>query len=284
MNLVNLQTFLKVIETGSLVRASESLNVTQSTVTARLKALEDELGQTLLNRHKSGATLTAPGYKLKRYAEVMVGLWRQARLETSLPDEIDYVCNIACHMDLWFELGKTLITRLRREHPGTAFSVWPGEQTDLDKWLGFGLVDAALSYQPVVHGNQSVHALSPDMLEVYTTRPGSPARFDPDYIYVDSGDVFQKQHDAIYADAGVAKVSFGCAVWALEYLLENGGSAYLPQRMAAPHLAAGRLHRVEDAPPITRNTYLVTNDTTIHRWPALTSLIDKASSAQVSGQ
>jgi DNA-binding transcriptional LysR family regulator len=47
MNLANLETFLKIVETGSLVRASEALNVTQSTVTARMKSLEDELGQTL---------------------------------------------------------------------------------------------------------------------------------------------------------------------------------------------------------------------------------------------
>ena len=36
MNIVNLQTFLSIVETGSLVRASEQLNVTQSTVTAPL--------------------------------------------------------------------------------------------------------------------------------------------------------------------------------------------------------------------------------------------------------
>ncbi|WP_297768791.1 LysR family transcriptional regulator [uncultured Roseovarius sp.] len=52
------------------------MNVTQSTVTARLKTLEDEIGQTLLNRHKSGATLTPAGAKLLQYARIMTGLWR----------------------------------------------------------------------------------------------------------------------------------------------------------------------------------------------------------------
>ena len=53
MNLSNLQTFLEIVETGSLIRASENLNVTQSTITARLKTLEQELGQTLFLRRKS---------------------------------------------------------------------------------------------------------------------------------------------------------------------------------------------------------------------------------------
>ncbi len=78
MNIVVLQTFLAIVETGSLVRASEKLHVTQSTVTARLRLLEDEMRQPLLLRQKSGATLTPAGTKLLHYAEIMIGLWRQA--------------------------------------------------------------------------------------------------------------------------------------------------------------------------------------------------------------
>ncbi len=85
MNITALQTFLAIVDTGNLVRASQKLNVTQSTVTARLKSLEDELGQQLLNRQKSGTTLTPAGTKLLRYARIMTGLWRQARYETGLP-------------------------------------------------------------------------------------------------------------------------------------------------------------------------------------------------------
>ena len=89
MNIVGLQTFVSIVETGSLVRASEQLNVTQSTVTARLRTLEQELGATLLLRHKSGVTLTASGTKLLGYAEIMIGLWRQARQETAPPAGTD---------------------------------------------------------------------------------------------------------------------------------------------------------------------------------------------------
>ena len=75
MNITALQTFLAIVDTGSLVRASQVLHVTQSTVTARLKTLEDELGQQLLNRQKSGTTLTPAGTRLLRYARIMTGLW-----------------------------------------------------------------------------------------------------------------------------------------------------------------------------------------------------------------
>ena len=74
MNFDEIQTFLAIIETGSLVAASRRLHVTQSTVTARMNTLEAELGQKLLHRIKSGAELTSAGFKFQRYAEVMTQL------------------------------------------------------------------------------------------------------------------------------------------------------------------------------------------------------------------
>ena len=109
MQLNELRTFLAIIETGSLIKASEQLNVTQSTVTARLKSLEGEIGQTLINRQKSGVSLTAAGVRFQRYASTITNLWRQARQETSLPDALSTVCNIGCHPDLWPALGNAVL-------------------------------------------------------------------------------------------------------------------------------------------------------------------------------
>ena len=106
MNLTSLQTFLAILETGSLVRAADKLNVTQSTVTARLKTLEEELGQVLINRQKSGATLTPAGAKLMRYAPAITGLCRQAKNETGLPAGLTYACSFGCERDLWHGAGR----------------------------------------------------------------------------------------------------------------------------------------------------------------------------------
>jgi len=75
MNLATLQTFLLILETGSLARAAKRLHVGQSTVTTRLQKLEEEIGQALFHRHKSGVLLTASGLKFRRYAEAMNDLW-----------------------------------------------------------------------------------------------------------------------------------------------------------------------------------------------------------------
>ena len=53
MNIAAIQTFLAVVETGNLNKAAERLNVTQSTITARLDALEASLGAALLVRNRT---------------------------------------------------------------------------------------------------------------------------------------------------------------------------------------------------------------------------------------
>lgn len=277
MNVAALETFLAIVETGNLVRAAARLNVTQSTVTARLKGLEDNLGQRLFHRRKSGAELTSSGFKFQRYAQLMTDLWRQARQETSLPAAIEAVCNIGCHIDLWPGLGRRILDEVRGNHPHTALSVWPGEQADLDRWLGTGLVDAALCYTPTVHENQTAHQLREERLILVTTKPRELMRWDRDYVYVDSGEEFRRRHAATYPDSDTPVVTFGCAVWALEYLLEVGGSAYLAERLIGRHIADKRLHLVPKAPVFTRRVYLITNDHAGANWPWLPEVVSRLS-------
>jgi DNA-binding transcriptional LysR family regulator len=272
MNLINLQTFLAIAETGSLIRASEQLHVTQSTVTARLQTLEDSIGQRLVTRHKTGATLTLPGIKLRRYAEVMLELWKQARQDTALPEGIDAVCNIGCHTDLHASLGQRLLDAIRVANPRVALSAWSGAATDLTHWMENGLVDVTLSYNSATPSGYHLHTLPDEILTLVSSRSNSPIRFDPHYVFVENGEEFGRDHAKFYSDADTAKLSFGNADWALSHILMNGGTAYLPKRLVADHLASGALHLL-DAPEFTRKTYLIVNEKAAANWAWLPPLI-----------
>jgi DNA-binding transcriptional LysR family regulator len=275
MNITSLRTFLAVVETGSLIAASKQMNVTQSTITARLHALEDDLGQKLLMRQKSGATMTASGLKFKRYAVVMTELWRQAKQETSLPDGMTAMCNIGCQLDLWPRIGHEFFNDINNRHPDVAVTAWPATQTDIERWLGAGVIDLALGYQPSVQAGQTNLVLGEDKLVLVGDRPDRPARFDDGYIYVDAGEAFGRDHAAAYADAGVARISFGSAKWALEHLLDQGGSAYLPLRLTAHHLHEGRLFRLADAPQFNRRIMLIMSDASTRHWPWLDAVVER---------
>ena len=255
MNIAAIQTFLAIVETGSLVRASERLNVTQSTVTARLKALEDSLGQTLINRSKSGATCTSAGLRLQRYAQTISGMWRQARLEVSSPTGSRVFRNCAVHTDLWDGWGEKLFAALD-EHEGISVSLFCGGEGELSNWLDSGLVDVALGYVPITRVGVLSDAVGEDRLVLVSTDPNAPLRFDPGYIFVDYGEDFSQQHMTFYADANSARLTFNAPSPALSFILEQGGTAYLPERMVQGLLWQSRLHILEDAPVFTRAVFL----------------------------
>lgn len=64
MNINKYTAFLKVVELGSITKASAVLGHTQSGVTQLLNSLEKELGVSLLTRSRQGIALTPEGEKL----------------------------------------------------------------------------------------------------------------------------------------------------------------------------------------------------------------------------
>lgn len=275
MNLNELRTFLTIVETGSLVRASEVLNVTQSTVTARLKSLEEEIGQALLIRNKSGAILTAAGLRLHRYADTISDLWRQARQETALPDGTSGVCNLACEYELWSNLGERFFHALQTDHPQIAVSVWLGSQAEVAGWLNEGKCDLAFTYRSAISQRQSQITLKADQLVLVSTLKDSPIKFDPSYVFVEAGDAFGRDHAVSYADAGTARISFGNATLGLDHLLRSGGSAYLPLRIVQDDVAKGTLHRLPKAPTFSRSIFLNYNNAPRRGWAWFKPIIEQ---------
>jgi DNA-binding transcriptional LysR family regulator len=277
MNLEELRTFLEVVETGSMVQASRRLNVTQSTVTARINGLEEELGQKLLHRNKSGAELTSPGFKFKRYAEVMVQLWAQARSEVSLPRGFTSVCNVGLEFDLWSGLGQGFLHHVRTQHPHVAIALWPGEQRMIDRWLNTGLIDIAFCYTPQSGEKFVSRALFDDELVLVSREAKKSAELDGGYIYVDHGDEFRRQHAAAFSGDVTSAITIASSAWALDHLLKEGGSGYLPCRYIGEALKRGELHIVEKAPAFSRRVYVVENSQTVRNWSWYSKAIAAAS-------
>lgn len=79
MDVADLRVFEAVARLGGMNRAAAELNTVQSNVTARVRALEDELGSRLFRRHSRGVTLTPAGHRLLPYALRMGRLVEDAR-------------------------------------------------------------------------------------------------------------------------------------------------------------------------------------------------------------
>jgi len=103
-------------------------------------------------------------------------------------------------------------------------------------------------------------------------------RLDASYVYVDHGDEFRRQHAAAFPGDVTSALVIASSDWALDHLLRNGGSGYLPARHVAAALADGSLRRVAHAPVFTRRVYVVENAQTVRPWGWYASALAAAAS------
>lgn len=73
------ENLLEVSRTRHFGRAAESLYLTQSAVSFRIRQLENQLGANLFTRHRNNIRLTPAGERLVPYAEMLLNTWRLAK-------------------------------------------------------------------------------------------------------------------------------------------------------------------------------------------------------------
>ena len=78
MDAADLKIFATVARYSGMNRAAGKLNTVQSNVTARVRALEAEIGCTLFDRHSRGVALTAAGRRLLPYADNVLQMLEEA--------------------------------------------------------------------------------------------------------------------------------------------------------------------------------------------------------------
>ena len=77
LNFTQLRTFYWVARLGGFRRAAERIHAAQPTVSARIAALEERLGATLLERRPDGVSPTPRGRRLLAYAEQIMQVVEQ---------------------------------------------------------------------------------------------------------------------------------------------------------------------------------------------------------------
>ncbi|MGB0893779.1 MAG: LysR family transcriptional regulator [Parashewanella sp.] len=84
-----MSVFAKVVETGSISAAAESMQLSKSVVSQQLKLLEQELGLTLLKRTTRKQSLTAAGYdffqQCQKINNIAEHAWKQAEDAKTIP-------------------------------------------------------------------------------------------------------------------------------------------------------------------------------------------------------
>lgn len=160
-DLVDLQLFVAVAETGSITGGAARANLALASASARIRGLEQALGVALLTRGRRGVVVTAAGEALLGHARIVLH-----DVETMRGDLGSYarglktsVFMLANTVGLSEHLPKALASFLRA-HPSISLAVEERESADIAQAIASGVADL---------GFAADHTL-PDHLERFSFR------------------------------------------------------------------------------------------------------------------
>ena len=256
MDITLAHTFLAVCDVGNFLKAADRLNVTQSTVSARIKGLEELLDQPLFLRSKAGAHLTPSGARFKPFAERFVQTWEQARQEIALPSTFTAMLLVGVEFTLWEHLLPRWLPWMRFHLPDTAVRAEVGASAELMRQLADGLLHVVVTTTPRHRSGVVIEPLMEEELVLVSTRSEASGPGETDFIDVDWGPEFRASLAAAFADRSPAVISVSYGPLALQQIVRNGGSAYLPRRLVGARLDDGTLYAVDGAPTFIRPTFI----------------------------
>lgn len=149
MELRVLRYFLAVAKEESITAASETLHVTQPTLSRQHMELEEEFGKKLFIRGNRKITLTDEGILLRKRAEEIVELVEKTETEITASDEI-------INGDIYIGEGETdamriiahIVKKLQEKYPQVKYHLFSGNADDVTERLDRGLLDFGVVIEP----------------------------------------------------------------------------------------------------------------------------------------
>ncbi len=142
-----LQSFVTVTESGSFAQAARRLDLTPTAVAARIKALEETLGLSLIKRAGRSVRPTEAGVRILERARALL---RDARdLAALAEDGATYgELRLGVFVSAMTSVLPPVLKRVYDRHPSLSVFVMPGSSIELCRGVEAGDLDAAIVVEP----------------------------------------------------------------------------------------------------------------------------------------
>lgn len=144
---------MKTAELGSLTRAAEALDSTQSRISHILRELEEDFGFSLMQRSRGGIRLTEAGERLLPLMKAI--LEKQQELEALAADirEADAgIVRLGVFSSVAVQWLPGMLQAFQTTHPRAEIQILSGDYDDLDRWLRDGSLDLGFITLPAPEG------------------------------------------------------------------------------------------------------------------------------------
>lgn len=259
MNAELLETFLDVFESRNFNRSSDRLGIAQSSVSARITALEKSLQTRLFERGRQGAIPTPAGVRFEEHARLILASWDHARRDVGAAPGFKSVLRLAGQFSLMRSVLVDWVINLRRLHDDLAIDLQADYSNQIVRDLLGGTLDIGLLYSPrnlpdlVVQqeGIENFQMVSSLVTELKNVRI-------EEYIKTGYTSFFVRSHDELLPHLSSNLIAVGNEELSIELLNRIGGTSYLPATLANELCSgASGLKFVHDAPVISQPVYSV---------------------------
>jgi DNA-binding transcriptional LysR family regulator len=252
-----LRTFLEVSHTKHFGKAAENLYLTQAAVSTRIRQLESQLGVQLFTRLRNNIRLTPAGEKLRPLANANLTLVQRIRQEVAIANNQEQQISIGATPNLWDAFLQHELSKLFGQFPDIAMRAEAHTATTLARQLLERTLDVAITFDAPKIDEVSTEEIVqvPLFLASSVNTHDWQVAMQKHYVMVDWGTAFNVQHAQQFAGAPPAVLQTNTGRIALDFLLTNGGSAFLPESLLMPYVESGQLHIVTGTSSISRSVY-----------------------------
>lgn len=285
MDFEQLRAFYTLAQTKNFTKAAEILHLVQSTVTMRIKQLEDKVGKPLFIRDKRSVEITQAGLTLLPYAERILKLANEAMHEVaSLQPYEDYL-SIGSLNSIWTAILEPILREYHCRYPQIAISTKTGHSSDVIQYLLDNVIQLGIVYVPPSLPNFEVIPSWEDEI-VLVCKPGDSVtaathvdvkelRHLP-LLYVNWGPPFDEWIRQTLPRSYVPNLHLDKAELAIDLVKDGLGASLLTRSTVKAELEAGTLREIKivgNQPP-KRSAYIVLpkdkkNKPSVEKWLSL---------------
>lgn len=176
-----LRALVELAETGSVRGAAERLFVTESSISSALRALSNDIGIALVDRHGRGVRLTPAGVRYVEYARRILGLHDEAILAARGEADPEHgSIRLAAVTSAGELLIPAALASFRQQHPGVVLQLEVASRGALWPMLSRHEVDLVVAGRPPEELREKVRvrAIGPNTL-IVVGPPALAGGFNP---------------------------------------------------------------------------------------------------------
>ncbi|MBF8999017.1 MULTISPECIES: LysR family transcriptional regulator [Vibrio] len=245
MTFEQLRTFARVVKLGGIRKAALEMNISQPAISARISALEEELGIPLLHRLTSGISPTKEGLRLLAHAQKIEADMANIKTEMTQNENIVGILRIGVAETIAHSWLSPFLKKLRQIYPKLVVELSVDVSNNLRDHLLNRQLDLAVLMGPLVEGNVENRLLPTFALDWYCSAAENITSLldSPIISFARASRPYQELNAELlsrYGDSGQIFSSTSLSA-SLEMVANGIGVGTLPVCLATSLLQSGKI-------------------------------------------